>query len=266
MSDSKKGKHDSPVCAITGGSSGIGLAIAQKFNQHGYRIAICGRRGSQLSAALKQIGQHQGSGSDPCIAEVIDLANVQQAVRFVDHVFHEFGRIDVWVNNAAAAPLAAFEAITAEEFENTLDINIRSVFFLTQSVWQRWVSEHPEQLRTQPTQRKQNPDLPNSVNRGRTIINISSLAAVDPFPQFSIYGASKAWMDLMTHALATEGQPHGIRVCSIRPGAVETPLLRSLFPEYPASQCASPQAVAELAWNCVNQPQIYPSGQAFTLE
>ena len=98
---------------------------------------------------------------------------------------------------------------------------------------------------------------------GGVIVNVSSLAAVDPFPGFSLYGASKAWMDLLTVALATEGSEKGIRVCSIRPGAVETPMLRSLFPDFPTEQCVSPEAVAERIWGCVSDPQNYESGKAY---
>jgi len=99
--------------------------------------------------------------------------------------------------------------------------------------------------------------------RGGTIVNISSLSAVDPFTGFSTYGASKAWLDLLTHSLAQEGKDLDIRVCSIRPGAVETPLLRGLFPDFPSEQCVSPDRIAEEVWGCVNSPTDYPSGSAF---
>ena len=99
--------------------------------------------------------------------------------------------------------------------------------------------------------------------RGGTIVNISSLSAVDPFVGFSTYGASKAWLDLLTHSLAQEGKDSSIRVCSLRPGAVETPLLRGLFPDFPSEDCVSPERVASEVWGCVNSPDKYPSGSAF---
>ena len=99
--------------------------------------------------------------------------------------------------------------------------------------------------------------------RSGTIVNISSLSAVDPFVGFSTYGASKAWLDLLTHSLAQEGKDSNIRVCSLRPGAVETPLLRGLFPDFPAEECVSPERVAQEVWGCVNSPDDYPSGSAF---
>ena len=76
---------------------------------------------------------------------------------------------------------------------------------------------------------------------GGTIVNISSLAAVDPFPGFSLYGASKAWVELFTRATADEGRGIGIRAFAVRLGAVDTPLLRGLFPEFPARKRAVPR-------------------------
>jgi NAD(P)-dependent dehydrogenase (short-subunit alcohol dehydrogenase family) len=249
---------NAPVCLVTGGSSGIGLAIAERFAKQGYRLAICGRRVVELNRAANRIRQLQrdlsagepSSDSEICLAEVVDLTETHQATSFAELVFQRMGQVDVLVNNAAAAPLAAFETVSETEFEQTLNINIRSVFYLTQAVWRKWISQSSSVKLT---------------HNAKTIINISSLAAIDPFPHFSIYGASKAWLDLMTLALASEGEPHDIRICSIRPGAVETPLLRGLFPEYPADQCASPEDVAQLAFNCVFEPESYPSGQAFRL-
>ena len=101
--------------------------------------------------------------------------------------------------------------------------------------------------------------------RGGTIINISSMSAVDPFVGFSTYGASKAWLDLLTHSLAQEGKDLNIRVCSIRPGAVDTPLLRGLFPDFPPEQCVTPEAVADIVLGCVTSPSDYPSGSAFPI-
>lgn len=169
-----------------------------------------------------------------------DLNEPGTAATFVGAVQSKFGRIDILVNNAGYAPLAPFEEIEFETFDQVCNINIRSVFGATQSAWKKMLKQ----------------------GRG-VVINISSLAAVDPFPGFSIYGASKAWIDLFTVALAAEGAEKGIRVVSIRPGAVETPMLRGLFPDFPADQCVSPADVAEKIWGCVNEPDKFVSGQAY---
>jgi NAD(P)-dependent dehydrogenase (short-subunit alcohol dehydrogenase family) len=238
--DDKKNKR--PTCVVTGGSSGIGLATAKTFARRGYNIAFCGRNVEKLSAASDQILK-SFEGEDESIETLsveIDLTDVDQAKSFTPIVLERFGRIDVLVNNASMAPLSNFEEIDAETFEATINIAIRSLFYLTQDVW--------KQMKAQGA---------------GTVVNISSLSAVDPFPGFSLYGACKAWLDLMTHALAGEGSESGLRVCSVRPGAVETPMLRGLFPDFPAQQCVQPEDIADVVWGCVSDPEKYPSGQAF---
>jgi NAD(P)-dependent dehydrogenase (short-subunit alcohol dehydrogenase family) len=238
--DDKNNKR--PICVVTGGSSGIGLATAKTFARRGYNIAFCGRNVEKLSAASDQILK-SFEGEDESIETLsveIDLTDVDQAKSFTPIVLERFGRIDVLVNNASMAPLSNFEEIDAETFEATINIAIRSLFYLTQDVW--------KQMKTQGA---------------GTVVNISSLSAVDPFPGFSLYGACKAWLDLMTHALAGEGSELGLRVCSVRPGAVETPMLRGLFPDFPAQQCVQPEDIADVVWGCVSDPEKYPSGQAF---
>ena len=231
-----------PVCVITGGSSGIGLATARRFHQAGYRIAICGRSPKRLDEAARLIADNSLIDGKRLLTIVADLEQPDQAKSFGQSSLEHFGRIDVFVNNAGVAPLSPFGAITEDSFETLINVNVRSSFYLMQMVWNTMVKQ-----------------------RGGTIVNISSLSAVDPFVGFSTYGASKAWLDLLTHSLAQEGKDANIRICSLRPGAVETPLLRGLFPDFPAEDCVSPEQVAEKVWGCVNSPDDYPSGSAFTV-
>jgi NAD(P)-dependent dehydrogenase (short-subunit alcohol dehydrogenase family) len=232
--------NEQPLTAvITGGSSGIGLATAKLFFARGYRVAFCGRDPQKLAAAKQEILTLDNRPEDVA-SFVADLGTPGEMPSFAAAALEFLGSVSVLVNNAAVAPLEKFEAIDAEQFESLIDVNVRSGFYLTQAIWKRMIK-----------------------SGGGTIVNISSLSAVDPFPGFSLYGASKAWMDLMTQALAAEGEAYQVRVCSIRPGAVETPLLRGLFPDFPADQCVSPQQVADMVWGCVEEPQKYPSGKFF---
>ena len=231
-----------PVCIITGGSSGIGLATARKFYEVGYRIAICGRSEERLNEAANLIANNSLIDPKRLLTIVADLEKPDQAKSFGQSSLEHFGRIDVLVNNAGVAPLSPFGAITEDSFETLINVNIRSSFYLMQMVWNTMVKQ-----------------------RSGTIVNISSMSAVDPFVGFSTYGASKAWLDLLTQSLAQEGKDSNIRVCSIRPGAVETPLLRGLFPDFPAEECVAPERIAEVVWGCTNSPADYPSGSAFQI-
>lgn len=253
-----------PVAIITGGSSGIGLATAMRFASEGYHVGICGRRSMALESAKEQIlaagklTDSSGNRSLECFTFVADLSDVDQAKKFAQAAIKKFGSIDVLVNNAALAPLAPFEEITAEDFEAIINTNLRSSFYLTQIIWRNM--KRTAQTATESRAGNQK----NQQGRG-VVVNISSLAAVDPFPGFSLYGASKAWLDLISLALAAEGRELGLRVCSVRPGAVETPLLRSLFPDFPADQCVLPERIADAVWRCVAEPKKFPSGQAFEI-
>lgn len=242
MSDTKNREPTQrPVCVLTGGTSGIGLETAKRFAREGYRIATCGRDKGRLEKARQAISL-AGNGSEVLAIE-LDLARPRDGTKLVDRAIEVFSRIDVLVLCAAAAPLKPLEGMSSHEFETALDINVRATFYLTQAVWKI--------LLRQPG--------------GGTIVNVSSLSAVDPFPGFSVYGASKAWGDLFCTALAVEGKPHGIRVFSIRPGAVETPMLRSLFPDFPAAQALAPQSVADLIWAVCQEPFRDSSGFPLTI-
>ena len=221
-----------------------------RFSAEGYRVAICGRDIDRLEAARREILATATSASGECWTSVVDLNDVEQARKFGQQALEHFGQVDVLVNNAATAPLGALEEISADTFETAINTNIRSVFYLTQLIWgqlkRRAVADHDT----------------GTEGRG-VVVNISSMAAVDPFPGFSLYGACKSWLELLTLALAAEGDELGLRICAVRPGAVETPLLRGLFPDYPADQCVSPERIAETVWGCVNEPKKFPSGQSF---
>jgi len=225
------------VCIITGASGGIGLATAQRFASEGYRVAICGRRQDALQQTVTTLEQ-----TTDVVSVCGDVGDAQLQQTLVDRPVEQFGRIDVLVNNAGSAPLGNFETIDSSTFENVLQTNISAVFSLTQIVWRHMIAA-----------------------KHGSIVNISSMAAIDPFPGFSIYGASKAWLELFSKAIAAEGVDHHVRVCCVRPGAVETDLLRGLFPDFPADQCVSPQEIADKVWSCVADPENHPSGEAFTV-
>lgn len=214
-----------PVCLITGGSSGVGLATALRFSAAGYRVFVCGRDETRLQAAVAKVRSKlpAEATSDSVGSLALDLSQASSPQALCDKVMQKMGRIDVLVNNAAAAPLAAIDEMTDADIDSTIDLNIGGVYRMTRAVW--------------------------SVMKGQgsgVIINISSRAAVDPFPGFSLYGATKAWIELFTLAMAREGRESGIRAYCVRPGAIETPMLRGLFADFPAEQAVAPDEVAQL--------------------
>jgi 3-oxoacyl-[acyl-carrier protein] reductase len=228
------GGEGRPVCFVTGGSAGIGLAIADHFAARSYRIALCGRDPQTLQAAEQRLAQT----APACVALALDVALPGAPARLIEEAVRRFGRVDVLVNNAGHAPLAPLEQLSPADFERAVAVNVSAVFHATQAVW--------------PVMRRQ---------KSGVIVNLSSLASVDPFPGFSVYGACKAWVNLFTKAAADEGRPLGIRVYAVAPGAVETRLLRGLFKDFPAEQTLAPAEVAALVGSLCEEPMRYVSGQ-----
>ncbi len=205
------------VAVITGASRGIGLATALRLAKAGWTIVAAARHADDLAAAAEQV---RGVGGD-CVAVPLDVSRPPEARRLIEAAVERTGRLDALINNAGCAPLAPLDRLTDADFEAVTALNMGAVFQTCRAAW--------------PVLCRQG---------GGVIVNVSSLASVDPFPGFSLYGASKAWVNLFSRSLAAEGKPHGIRVFAVAPGAVETRLLRGLFPNFPADQTLAPDDVA----------------------
>ncbi len=229
---------NTPVCVITGGSSGIGLATASRFLDDGYRVVLCGRDSQRIAAASASLRV----GEDRLTSLTLDIGDEGAGQQLIDHAVGIFGRLDVLVNNAGTAPLAAAHQMTPADFEATLATNIRGVFATTQAAWPHFRSQG-----------------------GGAIVNISSLSATDPFPGLGVYGASKAWVELFTKVTAEEGREHKIRVFAVAPGAVDTPLLQSLFPDIPQDVRLSATEVAEIIFRLTDDAMVPASGQTIAV-
>jgi len=207
------------VCIITGGSRGIGLATALRMARGGARVVLVARQAGALARAAQQVRASGGS----CETITADVGVEVDAQRVIATTVDLCGRVDVLVNNAGVAPLGALDTFSTADFSATLSTNIAAVFYMTRGAWGVF--------------RRQGAGL---------IVNISSLAAIDPFPGFAAYGASKAWVNLFTQAVAAEGKPLGIRAFAVAPGGVETDMLRRAFPDFPRDQTLAPDDVAAL--------------------
>lgn len=225
------------VAAITGGTAGIGLAIARRFLKEGWRVAICGRSPQKVESARRQL--LLSGESDNILSLSVDLSQPGQGTAFVKAAAEHFRRLDVLVNNAAVAPLGMLSELSQRTIQSTLQVNHAAVLETIQAAWPIFHQTH-----------------------SGLIINISSQAAIDPFPGFALYGASKSWLDALSKSLAVEGAPFGIRLFSVQPGAVETDLLRSVFPDYPAEKTLSPDAVADVVWRLAGPEFRFSSGIA----
>jgi 3-oxoacyl-[acyl-carrier protein] reductase len=180
------------VALVTGGSRGIGLAIARALAERGARVAITGRNQKDLDAAVAQI-----SGSVHAIRS--DVADAADAARAVDGVVQTFGGLDVLINNAGIGRFANVSDMSIEHWRQVIDTNLSGVFYCSRAA------------------------LPALRRRGGGwILNISSLAGKNPFIGGAAYCASKAGLNAFSEVLMQEVRYDNIRVSYIAPGSVAT--------------------------------------------
>jgi len=179
---------------VTGGSAGIGLALAEKFARLGGQVSICGRSQDKLDAAVKSL---QEKGCQVHSARV-DVANAQDVFAYADAVEKEFGRIDIWINNAAVCPYYKIIDTPEDVWESTVNINLKSVY-----------------LGAQVARRKM-------AARGGVLINAASFATLMPSVGSGLYAATKSAVASMTKTLAAELAPFYIRVNGYIPGVIKT--------------------------------------------
>lgn len=178
------------VAIVTGGGSGLGFAIAQKFVESGITTIIVGRNVEKLNSAKERLG-------DFCFTKPLDINDLKTIPAFVSSVLEQFGQIDILVNNAGVNLKKEFTEVTDEDFQNILTTNVTAVFALSREVVKHMLTR-----------------------KIGCIINISSMAAQYGLPKVIAYTASKTAIDGMTRAMAVELSPQGIRVNAIAPGFI----------------------------------------------
>jgi NAD(P)-dependent dehydrogenase (short-subunit alcohol dehydrogenase family) len=180
------------IAIVTGGGSGIGLAIARKFVQNNILTIIIGRDPQKLNKAKAELGKL-------CAPVSCDLANLSAIPKLVKQLLDEYGHIDILVNNAGINMKKEFTEVTDDEFQNIMLTNVTAVFALSREVVKNMVSKG-----------------------GGSIINISSMASQYGIPKVIAYTASKSAIEGMTKAMAVELSPKGVRVNCIAPGFIAT--------------------------------------------
>lgn len=183
------------VAVVTGGSRGIGLAIARRLGKMGARVAICGRDAAALESAASEL---RGE-SIPVLAVPADVSRADQVSHLVQQTQQKLGPVDTLVNNAGTGAFGAFHEFSEADWDRVIDTNLKSAFLVSRAV-------APEMIRRQSGH----------------IINISSLAGKNTFAKGAIYCASKWGLMGLTGCMAEELRGHGIRVSVICPGSVAT--------------------------------------------
>ncbi|MTI86762.1 MAG: SDR family oxidoreductase [Balneolaceae bacterium] len=178
------------VAVVTGGNSGIGYTTAQKLKHRGAEVIITGRSAEKVQSAAEEIGVRG------MVADVRDLSAIDH---MADQIKNEFGKIDILFVNAGVFQPVPIGQISEEVFDYQMEINFKGAVFTIEKL------------------------LP-ILNDGASIINLSSVNAYTGMPNTAVYAASKAALNSYTRTASTELAPRGIRINSVNPGPVETPI------------------------------------------
>jgi len=216
------------VALITGGSRGIGRAIAELFLKEGAFVAICSRDSKELQLTIAELS---GIGNRP-VSVSCDVGTVKGCRQLFESVDDRFGKLDILVNNAGICQLGEISSFKVEQWDELMRINARAVFLCCQQAVKRMLSQE---------------------TRGQ-IVNIASYTGIVGYPGVSAYCASKHAVMGLSRALAKELQPKGIRVSAICPREVDTRMRRNLFPKEEGGTWLKPWEVAEDVLFLVTRP------------
>jgi glucose 1-dehydrogenase len=243
-------KLEGKVALVTGSSGGIGQAIAIRLASEGADIVIDYR--SHPEGAEETKAKVEATGRKGLVVKA-DLGVVSDVRQMIESGIQHFGKLDILVNNAGLEKNADFWDVTEEDYDSVLDVNLKGVFFATQAIVQH--------LR--------------ETKRSGKIINISSVHEELPFPHFTSYCASKGGMKMMMRNLAVELGALGITINNVAPGAIETPINKSLMePEklnavlknIPLGRLGQPSDVASMVAFLTSSEADYVTGTTFYVD
>lgn len=235
-------KLEGKTALVTGGGSGIGLAVARRFVQEGAHVFITGRREAQLAEAVARIG-----GRIEAISG--DLTNARDLARLFETIHARTGRLDILVNSSGVAEPTSLEETTEEHIDRIFGLNVRAMVFTVQQAVRH-------------------------MGEGGAVVLIGSIAGAIANPGYGAYSASKAAVRAYARTWSTELAPRGIRVNTVSPGPTDTPMFdqasddvrRTLSARIPAGRLGNPDEVAAAALFLASDDSTYVSGAELVID
>jgi NAD(P)-dependent dehydrogenase (short-subunit alcohol dehydrogenase family) len=202
---------------VTGGSSGIGLAIARALQEDGFDLTLVSRRPEKIEAAAAELG---------ALGVAANVADEEDCARIVAEHRNRYGRLDVLVNSAGVGVGGRVEDLPAKHLDLQLDVNLRGLFLVTQAA------------------------IPLLRDSHGWIVNLASIAGTVPTPGLATYGATKAAVIALTRSLNAELDADGVRAIALCPGFVDTPMAQwsGIEPE----EMIRPEDCAEVVRMCLH--------------
>ncbi|MCM3736848.1 2,4-dienoyl-CoA reductase [Bacillus cytotoxicus] len=240
------------VVVITGGSSGMGKGMATRFAKEGARVVITGRTLEKLEETKKEIEQFDGQ----VLLVQMDVRNIEDIKGMIEKIDKEFGRIDVFVNNAAGNFLCPAEDLSPNGWNSVINIVLNGTFYCSQSIGKYWIEKGIK----------------------GTIINMVATYAWDAGPGVIHSAAAKAGVLAMTRTLAVEwGRKYGIRVNAIAPGPIERTggadklclseeAAKRTIHSVPLGRLGTPEEIAGLAFYLCSEEAAYINGACITMD
>ncbi len=216
------------VVWVTGASTGIGKAVAEKFSKEGAIVAVTARRKSRLVRITGEI-KYAGREASAFVCNVMSERSVLLTAK---RIRERYGTIDILINNAGATVFKAFLDTKTSDYSNVIDTNLKGPFLCMKAV------------------------LPQMIKKKNgTIINILSVAANTAFENSAVYAASKAGLLAMSNCLRTEVRRYGIRITNILPGAVDTAMWESKARNRYRHRMMTPSDIADITYEACNKPK-----------
>jgi NAD(P)-dependent dehydrogenase (short-subunit alcohol dehydrogenase family) len=205
-----------PSALITGGSSGIGLAIARMLREEGFDLTLASRTKEKIEAAAAELGAH---------AVAADVGKEEDCIRVVAEHKERFGGLDVLVNSAGIGIGGTVEAVQTKHIDLQLGINLRGLLLVTREA------------------------IPLLKETKGWVINLASIAGTAPTPGLTVYGATKAAVISLTRSMNAELDADGVRAIAVCPGFVDTPMAQ--WSGIPNDEMIQPEDCAEVVRMCL---------------